>query len=377
MSTQEGAGKVPADQTLRTWAFAGIVVWVVVGLGLVLRGSRDVLATVLPALTAFLIAGLLLAIFRPITHWLKRRKVNDTLAALGGVLSAILVMGLLGSLFLLPVISGAAGFLASIPATVTNINNNIQSGVSNYQKLPEPVKQALQSTASALSAHVSAAASSTVGIFVAGVTSLFAFGLEMFLALILMFWFLKDGPHIAAAMIKVVPKRWHDDVAVIARSFDSSFSGYLLATAINCSIIFLLDGLGFTLVKLPNAWFIAAMVAVLGIIPYLGSILSFAVALLVGLMAGPAIGIATGVIVFVVDQIVYTFIGPIVAGKTVTLHPVMIIFALSVGAALAGVLGAVLSIPTAAAVRVVYIYYRDRASADHTPTMAPPAAEEA
>jgi putative heme transporter len=141
-----------------------------------------------------------------------------------------------------------------------------------------------------------------------------------------------------------------------------------------------LDGIGFTLVKLPNAWFIAAMVAILGIIPYLGSILSFVVALIVGLTVSPVVGVATGVIVFAVDQIVYSFIGPIVAGKTVSLHPVMIILSLSIGAALAGFLGAILSIPVAAAIRVIYIYYRDRdenLAAGGSPSPAEPATEEA
>ncbi|MDR3685844.1 MAG: AI-2E family transporter [Coriobacteriia bacterium] len=363
MSTPVEAEKTPADQTLRSWAFAGIVIWAVVGFGLLIRGSGQVLGDVLPALTSFFIAGLLIAIFRPITRWLKAHKVPDALAALGGVLSAIVVMVLLVALFLVPVVSGAAGFFTSIPATVTTITNNVQSGVSNYQKLPNSVKNIIESMLTTLSSHASDAASNGVGMLVAGVSTIFSLGLEMFLGLILMFWFLKDGPRIAKAMLNVVPKRWHDDVAVIASSFDSSFSGYLVATAINCSVIFVLDGIGFTVIKLPNAWFIAAMVAILGIIPYLGSILSFLLAFVVGLLAGPAIGIETGVIVFMVDQIVYSFIGPIVAGKTVTLHPVMIIFALSVGAALAGILGAVLSIPIAAAIRVIFIYYRDRHAA--------------
>jgi len=75
---------------------------------------------------------------------------------------------------------------------------------------------------------------------------------------------------------------------------------------------------------------------------------------------------------------VYSFIGPIVAGKTVTLHPVMIIFSLCIGASIAGFLGAILSIPVAAAIRVVYIYYRDRDKAvDVDAVPLGPSAEEA
>jgi predicted PurR-regulated permease PerM len=364
-------------QGLREWIFALVVIWVLVGLGFVWGGVEQFSNLVLPSLTSFFIAGLLVAIFAPITRWLKAHKVPDGLAALGGVLSALVIMGILGALFLVPVVSGAANVVTSIPQAVSNIDAKIQSAVGNYQKLPDSVKSAAQAAASSLASHVSDIATNSVSMVVSLGTAVFTLGLDMFLALILMFWFLKDGPRMAKATLGVVPERYRVDVGVIASSFDKSFSGYLLATAINCSCIFILDGIGFTIVKLPNAWFIAAMVAILGIIPYLGSILSFFVAFIVGLTVGPTVGVATGVIVFMVDQIVYSFVGPIVAGKTVTLHPVMIIFSLCIGASIAGFLGAILSIPVAAAIRVVYIYYRDRGEIDALGNPLEPKAEEA
>jgi predicted PurR-regulated permease PerM len=364
-------------QGFRGWALAAIVLWAIVGAGFILSGVEQVTRVVLPSLTSFFIAGLLLAIFRPITRVLKSHGFNDGLAALAGVLSALLVIAILGFLFLGPIISGAAGFIAGIPAALGTVGAKIQAAVESYQKLPANVKQTLEASANSLTSHAADFTTTIAGMLVVGASALFSLGLEMFLAFILMFWFLKDGPRIAKATLEVIPKRYRKDVSVVASSFDTSFSGYLLATAINCSIIFVLDGIGFSLVKLPNAWFIAAMVAILGIIPYLGSILSFVVAFIVGLTVGPTVGIATGVIVFVVDQIVYSFIGPIVAGKTVTLHPVMIIFALSVGASLMGFLGAILAIPIAAAIRVVFIYFRDRDKPEGAAVPAEPAPEEA
>lgn len=360
MPTEKKATGFSLPKDLRGWVLFAIIVWVIVGLGLIWNGVEAFSNIVLPSLTSFFIAGLLVAIFGPITRWLKAHKFNDALAALGGVLSALLIIGILAALFLGPIIAGAAGFIADIPSALANIGSKMQSVIENYHRLPANVQQTLEASASTLTSHAGDFATNIAGMLVIGAGAIFSLGLEMFLGFILMFWFLKDGPHIAKGTLAVIPERYRQDVSVIATSFDKSFSGYLLATAINCSIIFVLDGLGFTLVRLPNAWFIAAMVAILGIIPYLGSILSFFVAMIVGLAISPVIGVATGIIVFVVDQIVYSFIGPVVAGKTVTLHPVMIIFSLCIGASIAGVLGAILSIPVAAAIRVVYIYYRDR-----------------
>jgi len=375
MSAPGESNAYGGNSAFKSWAFAGVVIWAVVGAGFVLLGLRQVLGSVAPALTSFFIAGLLLAIFRPVTHWLKRHRVNDAIAAIGGVLSAILVIGALGALFLVPVISGAAGFLASVPNAAARLHATVQTGIAGYRNLPPNAQQTLQSASSAMAGSVVRASSSGVGVLVSGTTAIFSLGLAFFLALILMFWFLKDGPRITRTILQIIPERFREDVSVIGSSFDKSFSGYLVATAINCSIIFVLDGVGFSIIGLPNAWFIAAVGSLLGIIPYVGSILGFFIAVVIGLLAGPTLGVMTGLVTVTTDQIVYSFVGPVVAGKTVSLHPIMIIFALSIGAGLAGVLGAILSIPIAAAIRVVYIYYRDRTVVEERPVTTDPVAE--
>ncbi|MDR3685850.1 MAG: AI-2E family transporter [Coriobacteriia bacterium] len=359
MRETEG-GKPRGENRLTFWALATAIVWFVVGFGLILRSFGQVLGVLIPALTSFLFAGLLVAMFRPVTHWLKRRKVNDGLAALGGVACALVVIGIGSVIVLGPVLAGANSFVTSLPTAAANLSAELRTLIANTPVLSQAVRGALESSAASLVSGASRVALGGVGILVKVGSVIFSLGLTTFLALILAFWFLKDGPHISKAMLAVVPARWREDVSAVASAFDTSFSGYLIATAINCSLIFVLDGIGFSLVGLPNPWLFAAMDALVGVIPYVGSILSFVVAVVVGLAISPAVGIGTGVVHFAVDQIVYSFIGPVVAGKTVSLHPVMIIFALSVGAALAGIWGALLAIPVAAAIRVIFIYYRDR-----------------
>ena len=85
------------------------------------------------------------------------------------------------------------------------------------------------------------------------------------------------------------------------------------------------------------------------VVAVLGSFAASAVALVYG---GP--GMMLGVIVayIVLRQIEDQFVMPIVVGRAVHLHPLVPIFAVLTGGAIAGVLGAVLAVPVAAAVRV-------------------------
>ena len=352
----------PTDHTLRTWAFAGIVLWVLVGAGLVVRGLSQVLNVLMVSLGPFMVAGLLVMLVRPVTRRLKARGMSDGFSALIGTFVAILGIALLTALFAGPVISGAVGFFSSLPDTISRLVAQAQTSLAAYSKLNPTMRSQIEAVLQAVGGSLATLAGNTLTWLVAGVSSFFAAGLSLFMGLILTFWFLKDGPHIGAAILDAVPESLHDDVRLVGSSFDSSFSGYLVATSINVLVIFVLDGLGFSIIHLPYGWFVAAMIGVVGVIPFVGSILSAVIAVAVGLTVGPQIGIITGVIVFAVDQFVYSFLGPIIAGKVVTLHPVAVIFALAVGASLGGFLGAILAMPVAAAIRTVYLYYREKHS---------------
>ena len=268
MSARFPTPGIPTDHMLRSWAFAGVVIWAVVGAGLVVRGLGEVLSMLMTSLGPFLVAGLLVTLVRPVTRRLKKHGVRDGIAALIGTLAAIAGIVALTALFAGPVISGAVGFFSSLPDTVARVNTQLQEGVRAYSRLSPTTRSQIEALLQAYGTWAAGAAGNAIGIVLNGVSSIFSAGLSLFMGLILTFWFLKDGPRIASAMLAATPESLRDDVAVVGNSFDTSFSGYLVATAINVLVIFVLDGIGFSLIHLPYAWFVAAMIGVVGIIPY-------------------------------------------------------------------------------------------------------------
>jgi predicted PurR-regulated permease PerM len=354
----------PTDHALRSWAFAALVLWAVVGAGLVIRGLGEVLNVLTQSLGPFLVAGLLVTMVRPISKRLKAAGMSDGFSALIGTLVALIGIVALTAMFAGPVISGAVGFFTALPDTVANLSTQLASYVKEYSKLSPALRTQIETVLQAFGNWAAGVAGNAVTWAFSGLSSMFSAGLSIFMGLILTFWFLKDGPKIAQGVLHVVPESLRDDVSLVGKSFDTSFSGYLVATLINVLAIFILDGLGFSAIHLPYAWFIALMIGVVGIIPYVGSIISAVIAVLVGLTVGLQVGVITGVIVFAVDQVVYSVLGPMVAGKVVTLHPVAIILALAIGASLGGFLGVILAMPLAAAMRTIYCFYRDKRAAE-------------
>jgi predicted PurR-regulated permease PerM len=65
--------------------------------------------------------------------------------------------------------------------------------------------------------------------------------------------------------------------------------------------------------------------------------------------------------VTVVQQVEGDLLYPLVVGRSLELHPIAVLLALTAGAVVAGIVGALLAVPTAAVAWTAYTYLRDRA----------------
>jgi predicted PurR-regulated permease PerM len=116
--------------------------------------------------------------------------------------------------------------------------------------------------------------------------------------------------------------------------------------------IFILDFLALYFLGVPYALLVALIGGLLEIVPYLGPIISAAVATIVGFLVSPLTGILVLAAYIIIQQIENHIIVPQVMKKAVGLNPVAVILALLIGAQLGGALGAILAIPIAAVVSV-------------------------
>lgn len=99
-----------------------------------------------------------------------------------------------------------------------------------------------------------------------------------------------------------------------------------------------------------------------GFLPLIGAVLAGTVAALVALVTGGFVDAALVVgATILIQQVEGDVLAPIVLGRAVSLHPVVIILALTAGAVLGGVVGAFLAVPLAAVATTVVSYARSQA----------------
>ncbi|MFA9431183.1 AI-2E family transporter [Egicoccus sp. AB-alg2] len=184
------------------------------------------------------------------------------------------------------------------------------------------------------------------------------------LALVLLFFFVKDGEQIVAWVIARSPADHRDTVRAVGRRAWAALSGFVRGTAAVALIDAVGIGVGLAIVGVPLVLPIAVLVFLGGFIPVIGAFLTGLLAVLVALAAG---GVQQALIVLAivvaVQQIESNVLQPVIMRRAVSLHPVVILGALTAGAALIGVIGAFLAVPIAAVLSAVGNELRLRAEA--------------
>ena len=219
------------------------------------------------------------------------------------------------------------------------------------------VKSAITTAADGMASEFRAAMQSIVQFMLAAGGAAVGLGFDIFLGFIIAIWLMLGGSSLSKWSLSVMPPAWRDGAWEIGTSFDRSFGGFIRGSVIDMSVLFVGCAIGFYAIGLPYSTFLALIVGLLGVIPFVGSILGGLIAIVVGFTVSPTVGVLTIIVVLIMEQTVDSFIEPIVMGKSVKLHPLAILFSLMLGGAIAGVFGMLIAIPTAAVTYTAYLYF--------------------
>ena len=350
------------------------------GHGLIVFVSAILTLYWLLATTGFLLApfvlGCVLAyMLDPIVDALQRRRVGRTLAI---VLLALPMLGLgvVLVLFGIPAlmvqmdqlieaapkllgrVGGWAGGLRE-RILLANIPGLDEESLPDLRTLdPTQVVAFLQERRSSLA---SGAWSSVLGLG-RGVGSAATFVGYVVLTPVLTFYLLRDYDLIIARVRELLPRSREAAIVDFATEYDALLANYLRGQVTVAVILGLLTGVLLFLVRFPYPFLLGALVGVLGLIPFLGLVLSIIPAIIVALVSG---NVATSLIkvvaVYGSTQILEgSFISPRIVGESVGLHPVWIVLALSVGGFFFGFVGLMVGVPVAVGVKLLVVRGLDR-----------------
>jgi predicted PurR-regulated permease PerM len=184
--------------------------------------------------------------------------------------------------------------------------------------------------------------------------------LNLILALILVFFYLKDGPRFVPWLSAQTGPRAARHVAALSYRSWATLSEFIRQQALVGFIDAFFIGIGLWILGVPLVIPLAVLTFFGGFVPIIGAFVAGAFAVLVALVSN---GFTTALIVLgiviAVQQIEGNILQPIIQGRGFNLHAAVVILAVTAGSALAGIIGAFLSVPIAALLAVIYRYIRD------------------
>jgi predicted PurR-regulated permease PerM len=194
---------------------------------------------------------------------------------------------------------------------------------------------------------------------VAGVTVVGEVITGLVLSLFLTFFFVKDSERFTRWILDFSADRHRGHLREVGRRSATAVSGYLRGQATVGLIDGVFIGIGLAVVGVPLVVPLAFLTFVAAFLPLVGAFVAGALAALVALVTKgfTAALIVIGITVLV-QQLEGHLLAPLLLGRAVALHPVVIILALAAGGILGGIVGAFLAVPIAAVVTAAGTYLR-------------------
>jgi predicted PurR-regulated permease PerM len=315
---------------------------------------------VAPLTLAILVAFLLAALLEPVAGLVGRLPVPRAVAALAAILVLLAVLVLPGVL----VWSVTARQAQDLPQQLGQGWERTKEwlvgiGVSEGQL--DRITQQISDQAGAAGGNLTATAMGVVE----------ALGAAL-LALVLLFFLLKDGRRMAAWATDRFPVRSRERAARAAHDGWDALARYARGTVAVAAIDAIGIGIGLVIIGVPLALPLAVLTFVAAFVPIIGATVAGAVAVLVALAAnGPVDALLVLAVVVAVQQIEGNLLEPLIMGRALRLHPAVVLVAVSAGALLAGVAGALVAVPiTAVAYRMWHSWSGARADATLAPRPA-------
>lgn len=327
----DGFGRIGARslQVLALLAVVAVAVFAVTRLTVV----------VVPVLIALVLA----CAIHPVVSWLRRHGLPSIVATWIALLGILAVFGGV----MTAVVRAVAGQWDDLAEQATSGFGELQDLLTGL-----PFEISDQQIADAREAVTGFLTSSSFGAgALAGVSATVTFVTGLVLTGVVLFFFLKDGPRIWEFVLRPFDGEGYARGRRVGTATVTTMGGYLRGTAIVAAVDAIGIGIGLVVMGVPLAIPLAVLVFLLAFIPLVGAATAGALAALVTLVAnGPVDALIVVGIVIAVNQLEGNFLQPVVMARSLALHPLVILVAVTVGTVLAGITGAVLAVPVAAAV---------------------------
>ena len=344
-------------------------------IGILLWMARD-------AVRPFVLGLLLVYLLDPPVRWLTRRGIRRSFAILIVYVITIVLFIEFLNLTLAPLVEEMVRLLQDLPALAQQLQEQADRLAEVYSRLAIP--DAVREWIDAMIASISQGGGGAPPLdptdllpVLTGVTGIVG-GLFAYILLpVWVFYILKDRVALTKQFDRTLPAAWRFDVWAILRMVRRLFGQWVRAQLILGITVGVFTFIGLLILSQfvdpvfgRYAVLLSVTAGILELLPIIGPIIAAVPAVLLAATAGLEPVIAALILYTLVQQVENNVLVPKIQGDAIELHPAIVMFAIVIGGSLAGLLGAILALPVAAALRDVIRYLFRRLSPDEPEALA-------
>jgi predicted PurR-regulated permease PerM len=330
------------------------------------------------AVTPFVVALLVGYVILPVVDGLAARRVPRWLAIL------IVYAGLLAALYLIvrlvlpPLVEQILAIIAALPAAAAHLRDYYLALdlAPDLRAWLDAILGDLRATIAGLDPHI------LIGPIVASAGGLVGLLLAYAFAPFFVFYVVLDRDRLQRGFDRSLPAEWRPDIWAVLGIGDTVFGQWIRTTILLGAILAAASFVGmwvFAFVVDPVFGQFAIVLAVIAFfsefIPIIGPFFPLIGGVVVGLTVSPFAALLAGLFYFALAQVEANLLVPRIQGRALSLHPAVVIAVLILGAAAAGLLGAMLAMPVVATATLIIRYLFRRASGLIDPPPPPLAPE--
>jgi Predicted permease len=325
----------------------------VLGLVILVWGLIHVVSVARQVVVWFFVALFLALAINPLVEWLQRHGIRRRgLSSAAAFLLVLLGIVLIGVLFVPTLVTNVNHFVDAVPGYVhdaTTGKGRLGFLETKYHVVEKVKEQIHNGGAKRLLGLSGAALSVTIGVLnivVAVLTVAF-----------MTFFMLLEGPAWIERFYGLIPEKSQPRWRGVGRDIYRTVGGYVTGNLLISLIAGSLTTLVLLVLGVPYAVALGLIVAILDLIPLAGATIAMVIIGGVSFLHSIPAGIVVVVFFLIYQQLENHILQPVVYNRTVRLSPLVILVSVLLGAALAGILGALAAIPVAGAIQVLIVDY--------------------
>ena len=353
-------GRIPRLGVM-AWSFVGFVIASII----VLTALAAVSEIVLP----MTFAAVLAVVFKPFVGTLQRHGIKPSLAA------GLVVLGLL-----LLVVGVLVATVRGVVDQADDLGDSTTAALEDAAEQTDALGIDQQALEDARRAIEDAAPMITTGVLsglVSGIGVVVGIAGGVILGALIMYYLLKDGTRLRRSLVAQVDASYRDEVDGFIGDACRILRDYGQGRTVMSAVVAVVVGIAALLLGLPLVFTIVVVNFIGGYIPYIGAFLGGGLAVIVALGDGGLPEAAVMLLVVLAANLALeNFVEPKVMGRTLNVHPLVVLVVTALGGLLGGIVGLILAVPAYVIAGNAIGRLRSRGVVDRMAERAEPAVQQ-